>query len=102
LCGVGFKIININDNYKTYLVLKDIVSDYMIKLNEKGFLIQKKNNIMKIKFNESKLYFDVLNSINFLLKKDYYMDLLIQINNNYNISKISKIMTKLGEVMIQP
>ena len=55
---------------------------------------------MKIKFNESKLYFDVLNSINFLLKKDYYMDLLIQINNNYNISKISKIMTKLEEVMI--
>ena len=42
MCGVGFKIININDNYKTYLVLKDIVSDYMIKLNEKGFLIQKK------------------------------------------------------------
>ena len=41
----------------------------MIKLNEKGFLIQKKN-IMKIKFNESKLYFDVLNSINFLLKKE--------------------------------
>ena len=47
--------------------------------------------MMKIKFNENKLKFEVIESYNILLKKNYFIGYpLIKINNNYFITKFSK------------
>ena len=62
----------------------------MIQLNEIEFLITNENNIMKIKFNEKTLKFEVIDSYNILLKKNYFLDsLLIKINNNCFITNFS-------------
>ena len=55
----------------------------MIQLNEIEFLITNEKNILKIKFNEKTLKFEVIDSYNILLKNNYFLgSLLIKINNN--------------------
>ena len=62
----------------------------MIQLNEIEFLITNEKNILKIKFNEKTLKFEVIDSYNILLKKNYFLDsLLIKINNNCFITNFS-------------
>ena len=91
-CDDGLTIIDLNNNYTKYLVMKSISPNSIIKLNEIEFLITNKENIiMKIKFNEDKLKFEVIDSQEILLKKDYFLgDRLIKIKNNYYITHISK------------
>ena len=91
-CIFGLKIIDLNNNYSIYLVLETACPEAMIKLNEEEFLITNYNNMMmKIKFNENKLKFEVIESYNILLKKNYFIGYpLIKINNNYFITKFSK------------
>ena len=91
-CIFGLKIIDLNNNYSIYLVLETTCPEAMIKLNEEEFLITNHNNMMmKIKFNENKLKFEVIESYNILLKKNYFIGYpLIKINNNYFITKFSK------------
>ncbi len=92
-CENGLNMIDLNNNYSMHLVLKnDYNFEEMIKLNEKEFLITNSNNmIMKIKFNENKLKFEVIESYEILSEKKYslYMP-LIKINNNYFIIQFYK------------
>ena len=47
---------------------------------------------MKIKFNENKLKFDVIESYNILLKKNYFLGYpLIKINNFYFIINFQRM-----------
>ncbi len=91
-CIFGLKIIDLNNNYSVYLVLETTCPEAMIKLNEEEFLITNYNNMMmKIKFNENRLKFEVIESYNILLKKNYFLGYpLIKINNSYFITKFSK------------
>ena len=89
-CTDGLTIIDLNNDYYVYLVMKSMLPAAMIQLNEIEFLITNENNIMKIKFNEKTLKFEVIDSYNILLKKNYFLDsLLIKINNNCFITNFS-------------
>ena len=82
-CTDGLTIIDLNNDYYVYLVMESMLPEAMIQLNEIEFLITNEKNIFKIKFNEKTLKFEVIDSYNILLKKNYFLgSLLIKINNN--------------------
>ena len=77
-CTDGLTIIDLNNDYYVYLVMKSMLPAAMIQLNEIEFLITNENNIMKIKFNEKTLKFEVIDSYN-----------ILKINNNCFITNFS-------------
>jgi hypothetical protein len=90
-CNNGLTIIDINDNYKIHLALKNVFIYAMIKLDEKEFLIIEENEIKKINLNMDKLKFKVEQSNNFFYKEGYSIrHILIKLNDNTYLTNFEK------------
>ena len=77
-CTDGLTIIGLNYDSHVYLFMESMLPAAMIQLNEIEFLITNEKNIMKIKFNEKTLKFEVIDSYN-----------ILKINNNCFITNFS-------------